>query len=59
MDDSSFNSFSSDLECGTVVYILLVAHVWQIGDPTYEKMSKALVNSSSSALAAQLSVRGS
>lgn len=43
MDVSSSNLFSSALECGTVVWILLVACVtWQIGDPSYKKMSKAL-----------------
>ena len=56
---SSFNSFSSALECGTVVWILLVARVRQIGDSSYNKMSEALENSSSSAVTAQLSVQGS
>lgn len=47
IDVSSLNSFSSAPERGTAVWILLGAHVWQTGDPSYKKMSEALGNSSS------------
>lgn len=38
IDFSSFNSFTSVLDCSTVVWILHAAHVRQIGDPSYEKI---------------------